>query len=217
MRILLVGQKSFGAAVYNRLHQDGHILLVVAPEGDKLWRAAGGGGGVAPGVMQALPYGAWIAHSGVDLVINAHGHEYIRRTAREAAKYGAIGYHPSLLPRHRGKDAVRWAVHMGDPITGGTVYQMTDDVDAGPILRQDWCWVPKPWIGTGETIVGEKEIASELWREKLFPMGVDMLSRVVRELEIVAADGVNHPGLHDQDETYATWEPSWNRESLAAR
>ena len=40
-----------------------------------------------------------------DLIIGAHAHAFISAEARHKTKYGAIGYHPSLLPRHRGQIA----------------------------------------------------------------------------------------------------------------
>jgi methionyl-tRNA formyltransferase len=110
-----------------------------------------------------------------------------------AARLGGVGAHPSLLPRHRGRDAVRWSVKMRDPIAGGTVYWLGDAVDAGPIAVQGWCHV-----GPGDT-------AESLWREKLFPMGLRLVERVLDDLQ--AGRIVQLP----QDERYATWEPSWER------
>ena len=54
---------------------------------------------------------------------------------------GGIGYHPSLLPRHRGIAAVEWTILEGDPIAGGSVYHLADGWDAGAIAAQDWCFV----------------------------------------------------------------------------
>ena len=42
----------------------------------------------------------------------AHSHDFIGRKTRALSRLGALGYHPSLLPLHRGRDAIRWAVHM---------------------------------------------------------------------------------------------------------
>ena len=81
---------------------------------------------------------------------------------------GGIGYHPSLLPRHRGIAAVEWTILEGDPIAGGSVYHLADGWDAGAIAAQDWCFV-----GKGET-------ARELWERALAPMGLELLKRVVR-------------------------------------
>jgi len=45
------------------------------------------------------------------------------RRTRARARVAAIGYHPSLLPLHRGRDALRWTIRDGDRVTGGSVYR----------------------------------------------------------------------------------------------
>jgi methionyl-tRNA formyltransferase len=85
---------------------------------------------------------------------------------------------------------------MGDPITGGSVYWLTHRVDGGPIAAQDWCFVHPG------------DDASTLWRTKLFPMGVELLSKTLSDLDQGLMVQV------PQDEVYATWEPSWERPPL---
>lgn len=130
---------------------------------------------------------------GVDLIIAAHSHAFLGAVTRSRAKFGAVGYHPSLLPLHRGRDAVRWAVHMGDRVTGGTAYWLTDTVDGGPVAAQAHALIPP-----GVT-------ASELWRTILAPMGVRLILSVLRDLSVGRRVSV------PQDERMATWEPSWGR------
>ena len=190
MNIVIVGQKELGKRVFEALQAAGHsILTVYAPCGDKLAAAAEESG--VPWIESPKPFNF---PDGVGLIVCAHAHTYIGGWMRALATHGAIGYHPSLLPRHRGKDAIRWAIHMGDPVTGGTVYQMDDTVDGGPILLQEWCWI-KPG-----------DAASELWRRDLMPIGVSLLERAAN---IVANCGSIYAA--PQDESVATWEPSWER------
>jgi methionyl-tRNA formyltransferase len=42
----------------------------------------------------------------VDIGITAHSFDYIGVRTRYKAKIGWIGYHPSLLPRHRGRSSI---------------------------------------------------------------------------------------------------------------
>ena len=112
----------------------------------------------------------------------AHSHDFISRAVRNRLSIGAIGYHPSLLPLHRGRDAVRWTIRMGDRIAGGTVFWLSDTVDGGPVAIQDWCFV-RP-----------EDTAQSLWRRELFPMGVRLLSRVVDE----EAGAARHAGSGSQ-------------------
>lgn len=189
MNLVVIGSKHFGAAALSRLLQAGHkILRVIAPvAGDRL---------AATAERAQLPLmvagGSRRIHasdipSGSDLIVAAHSHSFIASDALRAARLGGIGYHPSLLPRHRGKAAVEWTIRSGDAIAGGTVYQLTDRLDAGPIAAQDWCFV-RP----GET-------ARELWERALSPMGLELLTKVVNQTAIRGA-----LELRMQDETFAT-------------
>jgi methionyl-tRNA formyltransferase len=128
--------------------------------------------------------------SGVDLIIAAHSHDYIGLKTLATTTLGGIGYHPSLLPLHRGRDAIRWTLRFGDKVTGGSVYWLSKNVDGGAIAAQEWCFVPPGWDAT------------KLWRERLQPMGIRLLAQTLDDLDrgkIVAVP---------QDERLATWEPA---------
>ena len=99
---------------------------------------------------------------GIDLGISAHSFDYIGKRTRYKARLGWIGYHPSLLPRHRGRSAIEWAVRMGDPLTGGSVYWLNAGIDRGDIAYQDWCW-----IDPALRLKDPKRAARELWRDEL--------------------------------------------------
>lgn len=196
MRVMLVGQKWLGAEVLAMLLAKGHeVATVAAPAGDRLHRAAVAAG-VPVGDPGRLLAAAWVPE-GIDLIVAAHAHSFICRAARERTRLGAIGYHPSLLPRHRGRDAVRWTIHMRDQVAGGTVYWMTDRADGGPVAAQEWCHV-RPG-----------DDPDSLWRRELGPLGVRLLAAVVDD--VAAGHLVRVP----QDESLATWEPAFERPSLA--
>jgi methionyl-tRNA formyltransferase len=125
-----------------------------------------------------------------DLIVAAHSHARVSADALARSRLGGIGFHPSLLPRHRGIAAVEWTIKEGDPIAGGSIYHLAEKMDAGAIAAQDWCFVRK-----GET-------ARELWERALAPMGLDLLARVVRE----AALSGKLPAT-PQDEQFATRAP----------
>lgn len=193
MRILLTGTRSFGAAAYTALcaypSWVGTIEAVVAPPDDKLAAAARANQQIVePDISEAL-----VRDLDIDLIVAAHSHAFIGQRSRRAARYGAIGYHPSLLPRHRGKDAVRWTIHMGDPVAGGTVYWFTNSVDCGPIQCQDFVLVDPSWDH------------HDLWSKALFPMGVNLLVKACTDIHAGSIRQV------DQDPRAATWEPSWER------
>jgi methionyl-tRNA formyltransferase len=53
------------------------------------------------------------------------------------APNGVFGMHPSLLPRHRGRAPIPWAILSGLARTGVTLFEITDPTaDAGPIVGQ---------------------------------------------------------------------------------
>jgi methionyl-tRNA formyltransferase len=189
MRIFLCGQKSFGAAALKLCLAAGHQMAGVSSPAGKDRLAFEAGERRIPW-MAAGTLNAQTLPENVDLILAAHSHDFIGRATRLRAKLGAIGYHPSLLPRHRGRDAVAWAIKMGDSVTGGSMYWLSDTVDGGDIAAQDWCFV-RP-----------ADSASELWRRELFPMGLRLMERALKDL----ARGVMV--RIPQDDTLATWEPA---------
>jgi methionyl-tRNA formyltransferase len=193
MRITLVGSRHFGVTTLNMLRRQGvDVARVVVADGEDRLAAAARDAGIAV-TVQANPklvVASEIAPD-TDLIVTAHSHARVGKDALAAAKLGGIGYHPSLLPRHRGLAAVEWTIKEGDPIAGGTVYHLADRMDAGAIAVQDWCFVKK-----GET-------ARQLWERALAPLGQKLLAEAIEYAK-------THKALpaKPQDEQFATRAPS---------
>lgn len=51
-------------------------------------------------------------------------------------RLGSIGYHPSPLPRLRGRAVLAWTILLGLRSTAGTLFRLAPGVDSGPILAQ---------------------------------------------------------------------------------
>jgi methionyl-tRNA formyltransferase len=193
MRITLVGSRHFGVTTLNMLRQrDVDVGRVVVADSEDRLAAAARDAGIAVTVQAdpKLVVASEIAPD-TDLIVTAHSHARIGKDALAAAKLGGIGYHPSLLPRHRGIAAVEWTIKEGDPIAGGTIYHLADRMDAGAIAAQEWCFVKK-----GET-------ARELWERALAPLGQKLLAEVIEHAK-------THHTLpaKPQDEQFATRAPS---------
>ncbi len=192
MRITLVGSRHFGATTLDMLRHRGIEIagVVVADADDRLATAARNAG--IPVTVQADPkiVAASEIPQGTDLIVTAHSHARISKGALAAARLGGIGYHPSLLPRHRGIAAVEWTIREGDPIAGGTIYHLADRMDSGAIALQEWCFVRK-----GET-------ARELWERALAPLGQKLLGEVIDY-----AKTHNALPASPQDEQFATKAP----------
>lgn len=193
MRITLVGSRHFGVVTFNMLREHGvEIARVVVHDGEDRLAAAAKAAGIDVAVQAnpKLVVASEIAPN-TDLIITAHSHARIGKDALAASRLGGIGYHPSLLPRHRGMAAIEWTIKEGDPIAGGTIYHLADRMDAGAIAAQDWVFVKK-----GET-------ARELWERALAPLGLRLLG------EVIDAAKVNGSlPAKPQDEQFATLAPA---------
>jgi methionyl-tRNA formyltransferase len=193
MRITLAGSRHFGVTTLQMLRQHGVdvVRVVVADAEDRLAATARDAG--IEVVVQANPklvVASEIAEA-TDLIVTAHSHARVSKEALAASRLGGIGYHPSLLPRHRGIAAVEWTIRAKDPIAGGTVYHLADRMDAGAIAAQDWCFV------------GKDETARQLWERALAPMGQKLLAEVIDYAK-------EHGALpaKPQDEQFATSAPA---------
>jgi methionyl-tRNA formyltransferase len=207
LRIYLSGQGAFAVQVAESLTEAGHrITGIAAPymrkgqsdesnpmHWDKL-RAWAIARDVAWTPSSDLRAGGVPADT--DVLLAAHSHAFIGRRTRARARVASLGYHPSLLPLHRGRDSVRWTVRDKDRVTGGTVYHLTERTDGGPIAAQEHVLVPP-----GQT-------AQQLWRELLAPLGIRLILRVLRDLE----EGIRVEV--PQDEALATWEPAMDSPPL---
>jgi len=197
MQCVLAGSRYFGATVLEALRREAGVTFacVIVPAADDRLAVAASKAGLPVHVLanpkivpaEAIP-------QGTDLIVAAHTHARISDEALARSRLGGIGYHPSLLPRHRGIAAVEWTILEGDPIAGGSVYHLADGWDAGPIAAQDWCFVLR-----GES-------ARELWERALAPMGLELLARVVRH----ARDHGELPAK-PQDARFATRAPMVRR------
>lgn len=55
---------------------------------------------------------------------------------RSTARLGTLGYHPTLLPKLRGRAALAWTILLGLERSGSTLFWLDEGVDSGPIAAQ---------------------------------------------------------------------------------
>ena len=201
MRIIVMGQAAFGAKVLETLADRGEqVIAAWLPQGkagakpDPLQIAAEQRGIPAyrPESYRSSETLEAFRALNADLMIMAFVTDIIPRTLIEAPSQGAICYHPSLLPRHRGGSAINWAVIMGDKETGLTIFWADAGIDTGPILIQKR--VP----------IGAEDTTGSLYFNRLFPFGVEAIAESVDLIKAGRAPRVV------QDETLATYEPLCN-------
>lgn len=132
----------------------------------------------------------------IDLVVSWFWTRLLPKRWLDAPRFGAIGAHPSLLPRHRGPDPFFWAIDCGDEVTGVSIHFLTQGYDQGAVIR------------TESLAVGDRnawELARALDRPSL------------RLLRLAVSDFANSgapPSAVPQNEALATWAPEPMEEFL---
>jgi methionyl-tRNA formyltransferase len=105
------------------------------------------------------------------------------------APHGAIGLHPSLLPRHRGPSPLFWTYFAGDAETGVTVFRLDAGEDTGDL------------IGQQSLPVARGRPAAELYAE-MAAAGARLLEEAIDSISRGTAVGI------PQEAAAATREPS---------
>jgi methionyl-tRNA formyltransferase len=124
-----------------------------------------------------------------DLIVLANVNRILKAPEIAEARLGVLCYHPSMLPRHRGGDAVYWTFKMGDKESGVTWFWVDEGIDTGAIAIQEAAPIPPD------------SSPSKLYFETLVPLGARLFDDLLAKLE-----RGEHPSTV-QDETLATYEP----------
>ena len=103
------------------------------------------------------------------LVVVAYG-KILPEELLQAAPYGAINVHASLLPKYRGSAPVQWAVLNGDQTTGVSTMYLAAEMDTGDVIYRE------------ETEIGETETSGELF-DRLSALGAELLVKTLRDIE----------------------------------
>ena len=143
--------------------------------------------GVPPVELSAAVEQA-IAHSNPELIVSWFWTRLLPGAWLQRARYGGIGVHPSLLPRHRGPNPYFASIDSGDEHAGVTLHTLAPEYDTGAILLQRS--IP---VGT----LNSWQLARALDRPSLALLreGVGRFAR-------------SHPPTPTaQDESAATWAP----------
>jgi methionyl-tRNA formyltransferase len=114
--------------------------------------------------------------------------QLVRAELIELAAIGVYGMHPTLLPRHRGRAPIPWAILSGLAKTGVTLFEIVDPTaDSGPI------------VGQVEVDIAADETATTLY-DKLLDAHVELIREHVPRI----ADG-SAPRLPQDDRRASTW------------
>lgn len=196
MRIFVSGSGEFACEVMDELRARGHEIVAIAPGPQEIKKD--------PVYVYALrkritptsdgsKFTDRDVPDGTDLILSVFSRWMVPSVCLSKTTYGGIGFHPSLLPRHRGCEAVKWAWKCGDPVTGGTVYWLTNDCDKGEVLLQRLVFIDRRCADY-----------HEVW-EDIRAIGPSAIADAVDMIQAGTAPKI------PQDERFATWEPSTDR------
>lgn len=159
-----------------RLAAARHGIPVAAPERAK-----------DPGLLEQLR--GWRP----DLVaVVAYG-RILPQAVLDAAPFGCVNVHYSLLPKYRGAAPMQWALLREEAVTGVTTMRLVAEMDAGPVLLAE------------EVAVEPGETAASL-EAKLVPVGARLL------VQTVAGLGQGTLAPRPQDPAAATFAPMLRKE-----
>lgn len=197
LNVFISGQKYFGSLILREMIKNPRVNVVgvCTPFGDRHV------GELAylheiP-IVSAGSLNADTMPLNVDIGITAHSFDYIGKATRYKPTIGWIGYHPSLLPRHRGRSSIEWAIKMRDFLTGGTTFWLNSGIDRGDIIDQEVVWIdPKVYN------MDIKKAARLLWEHELQDIGVRLINKAIND--IINGTVKRRP----QDNKFSTFEPS---------
>ena len=203
MRIAIFGQAAFGADVFRALAEAGEGIVGVStprsPDGarpDPLREAAEATG--LPWLEtralhreeQLAAFREWAP----DLIVFAFVTDIVRKNVLDVPTHGAIQYHPSLLPRHRGRSAMNWPIVAGETATGVTIFWVDEGIDTGPILLQR------------EVELRPDESMGALYFQRLYPLGIEGLVEGAAMVRAGTAPRI------EQEHAQASYEPPFGDE-----
>ena len=134
-----------------------------------------------------------INNNAPDLIFVIDFGQIIKEPFLNAAKFGCLNIHPSVLPKWRGAAPVQRALMNGDDVIGVTVFRLVMAMDAGGILAQEALSINKD--------VG----AAELY-EKLSALGVELAVNKINAGEL--------DNLTEQDNNLASYADKISRDEF---
>jgi len=202
LRIALLGQAPLALDCLDRLRAAGHEIVAVfalpdAGRPDPLAQRARELGlhtiqrryfQKADGTPIAAALAEY-ASLNVELNVLASMTSFVPSAITDRPAHRSICFHPSLLPRFRGGNALQWQILLDEHESGVTIFAPDHGVDTGPILVQ-----------RGGVSIEPHDTAGSLFFKKLAPLGAEALSEAVARIDKGEARA------HAQDERHATFQ-----------
>lgn len=209
LHVAIIGQSLFAVEVYKAVKTNGHRIVGVFTIPDqgskedplattasqdgvpvfkfKAWRQKGQ---IIPEVLEQYK------SVGANLNVLPFCSQFIPMEIIDHPQHKSIVYHPSILPRHRGANAIAWTLIEGDAKAGLSIFWADDGLDTGPVLLQRECDVL------------EDDTLDSLYKRFMYPEGI---KATVDAVELIALGTA--PVLVQPVEG-ATYDPALNKKEL---
>ena len=184
MRILFMGTPEISAICLERLIADGHEVVavvtredkprgrgnVMTPTPTKVLALSNGIPVYEPKTLRDEAFASLLSEISPDIMVVVAYGKILPPTVLEAAPYGCVNLHVSLLPKYRGAAPMQRAIMEGERETGVTVMYMNEGLDTGDIIA-----VEKFPIGPEDDFEAIHDRSAEV--------GGALLSKTLREIE----------------------------------
>ena len=144
------GTPRFSVRVLDALEASGFLpaLIITAPDKPagrglkmqpspvKTWAEVRGIDVLTPTTLKDEALVAELANTDWDVFAVAAYNKLIPKNILDIPRHGSLNVHPSLLPKFRGPSPALSAILADERTTGVSVMQMTETMDAGPVVAQ---------------------------------------------------------------------------------
>lgn len=159
MKLVYFGTSEYASAILEYLAESRHQILLAVTQPDKP-KGRGQHLEYTPVKKKALEHGIDIIQpesvndeetrkrlraAGADLFVVVSFGSLLSRELLDISPLPPINVHPSLLPKYRGAAPMERTLMAGEKETGVTIMEMTEALDAGPILLQQKVAMEDSW------------------------------------------------------------------------
>lgn len=138
MMLFLCGKGPAAEQILRQLAEEKHKVALFTHDGESIINVAREYG-IAYSTRTVNDVAAWPYKPGA---IASIGYLHIIKPEVVALVQGrAFNCHAALLPNHRGRSSVPWAILDGDPVTGITYHWIDHGIDTGNVLLQGVCHI----------------------------------------------------------------------------
>ncbi len=168
--------------------------LEFTPTPVKTWALERGIDVITPRTLKDETFVAEMHNTEWNVFIVAAYAKMIPRNILDIPQHGCLNVHPSLLPKFRGPSPIISSILADDRMSGVSIIQLSEMMDAGPILAQARIEIAKE----------EWPLRNSVLEEMLFTEGGNILAETLSALMA----GEITPIV--QDESLATYTKKWN-------